>query len=191
MQPNEIESVKNSLRKIQMSDQATREKIAEKSKNYKPNSAEIKSLWLIQKKIDAENQKIVSDILSRYGWPNRKEYGSIGPAQVVFLVIQHAPLAYQKQYYEIVKQAVESGSLMKNSFALFEDRLLVRQGKKQRYGSQVKVDQTSGAQEFYPIEDELNVDKRRKAMGLQPIAEYAKLFAIDYRLKKSADVEQY
>jgi ribosome-associated toxin RatA of RatAB toxin-antitoxin module len=38
---------------------------------------------------------------------------------------------------------------------------------------------------FYPIADPDHVDERRKTMGLQPIADYAKLFNLAW------DVEQY
>jgi hypothetical protein len=35
--------------------------------------------------------------------------------------------------------------------------------------------------ELYPIEDEANVDARRDAAGLEPLAEYLKrVFGIDY-----------
>ena len=56
---------------------------------------------------------------------------------------------------------------------MLQDRILMRQGKKQIYGSQV-VFTKNGVQEFYSIEDEKNV-------GLHPIEEYAKYFGIDYK----------
>jgi hypothetical protein len=33
-----------------------------------------------------------------------------------------------------------------------------------------------------PIADEKNVDNRRKAAGMQPLAAYLKLFGIEYKL---------
>jgi hypothetical protein len=56
----------------------------------------------------------------------------------------------------------------------------MRQGKKQIYGSQVVFSKT-GEPEFYPIDDEKNVNIRRKKVGMQPIEEYAKYFGIDYK----------
>ena len=34
--------------------------------------------------------------------------------------------------------------------------------------------------ELYPIEDAAHVDERRKSVGLTPMAEYLKLFGLDY-----------
>ena len=61
-----------------------------------------------------------------------------------------------------------------------QDRILMNQGKKQIYGSQV-VYNKKGEQVFYPIEDEANVNIRRAKIGMQPIEEYAKLFGIEYK----------
>jgi hypothetical protein len=174
-----IESVKDILRAVEDTDQKTRKEIGEKSKIYQPNSPEIRALWDKQNKIDIENQKIVSDILDKHGWPKVSEYGNLGPAQAVFLVIQHADLEYQKRYYMLLKNATESGDLNKGSFALLEDRIRISEGKKQLYGSQVKVG-PNGGKSFYPIKDEVNVDKRRKTVGLPPLAEYAKIFDMVY-----------
>jgi hypothetical protein len=57
----------------------------------------------------------------------------------------------------------------------------MRKGEKQIYGSQVVFSKT-GEQEFYPIEDEKNVNIRREKVGLPPIEEYAKYFSIKYKL---------
>jgi hypothetical protein len=51
------------------------------------------------------------------------------------------------------------------------DRVLVRDGKKQLYGTQHKFSEDGGLVPL-PIEDAANVDKRRKAIGLEPLAEY-------------------
>jgi hypothetical protein len=58
----------------------------------------------------------------------------------------------------------------------------MREGKKQIYGSQLQQND-KGAWEFYPIEDEPNVDKRRQAVGLPPLSEYAKQFGFEYHPK--------
>jgi hypothetical protein len=35
--------------------------------------------------------------------------------------------------------------------------------------------------EFFPIADEAHVDERRASMGLEPLADYAKNFGLDYQ----------
>jgi hypothetical protein len=91
-------------------------------------------------------------------------------------VLQHAALEIQKRHFLTLQQAMESGELRKADFALFDDRIRIREGRPQLYGSQVANNRMS----FQPIEDEVNVDKRRAAMGLQPLAQYAKLFGFEY-----------
>lgn len=181
---DKVEAIKSVLREVQITDQAGRVEIEEKSKKYLPNSKEMNALWVKQNAIDAENQRQIANILEQYGWPKKQDFGSIGPSQVVFLVVQHAPHDYQKRYVEMARQAAKAGDLLKSSLALLEDRLLVSEGKKQIYGSQVSVNQETGKMTFFPIENEANVDARRAEVGLQPLAEYAKHFDIEYVYKK-------
>jgi len=41
-----------------------------------------------------------------------------------------------------------------------------------------------GKYEFFPIVDEVNVNKRRASVGLPPLEEYAKYFGVEYVLPK-------
>jgi hypothetical protein len=100
--------------------------------------------------------------------------------QTIFLVIQHADLATQEKYLPLMAQSVAEGESSPSALALLQDRILMRQGKKQIYGSQV-VFNAQGTKEFYPIEDEAHVNARREKVGLEPIEVYAKHFGIDYK----------
>jgi hypothetical protein len=55
--------------------------------------------------------------------------------------------------------------------ALLEDRVLMKQGKGQLYGSQI-VDDENGNPTLYTVEDPANIGKRRAAVGLPPISEF-------------------
>lgn len=101
--------------------------------------------------------------------------------RVLFLVIQHADLATQENYFPLLQESVDKGESSQSDAAMLQDRILMRQGKKQIYGSQVVFNKTGG-QEFYPIEDEKNVNLRRAKVGMQPIEEYAIYFGIEYKL---------
>lgn len=130
--------------------------------------------------IDSCNLVAVEALIAQYGWPTRSFVGPRGN-NTVFLVIQHSDLPTQEKYLPLMEASVAQGESRPADLALLIDRVLMRQGKKQRYGSQVVPDDRGG-QSFYPIEDEPNVNVRRASMGLQPIEEYAKFFGIDYRL---------
>lgn len=129
--------------------------------------------------IDSCNQVQVKALIAKYGWLGKSVIGNYN--QVLFLVIQHADLETQEKYFPMLQESVDKGESSKTDAAMLQDRILMRQGKKQIYGSQVVFNKT-GEQEFYPIEDEKNVNLRRAKVGLQPIEEYAKYFGIDYKL---------
>ena len=130
--------------------------------------------------IDSTNLVQVESLIARYGWMGRSFVGDKANS-ALFLVIQHADLETQIKYVDLLQHSVEAGESKASNLALMQDRILMRQGKNQLYGSQVVYSKT-GEQMFYPIEDEKNVNIRRAKMGLQPLEEYAKLFGITYTL---------
>lgn len=116
--------------------------------------------------IDRANLKRLTEIVERYGWPGVSFAGTRG-AQAAFLVLQHTEdLQTQKKYLPLLREAVRNSDASPAELALLEDRVRVRSGLPQLYGSQPGD----------PIEDEAHVDQRRKAMGLEPLADYLKRF---------------
>lgn len=130
--------------------------------------------------IDSTNLVQIELLIAKFGWLGKSFVGSRGN-QTCFLIIQHADSATQVKYLPMMQKSVEEGESSAADFALLQDRVLMRQGKKQIYGSQVVIDK-QGNNIFYPIGDEKNVNLRREKVGLQPIEEYAKYFGIDYKL---------
>lgn len=130
--------------------------------------------------IDSCNQVYVKGLIDKYGWPGKSFVGAKGN-QTVFLVIQHADSATQEKYFPQLQQSVMQKESSVTDMAMMQDRILMRRGEKQIYGSQIVTD-GNGGWKFYPIEDEKNVNIRRAKIGMQPIEEYAKYFGIDYKL---------
>jgi hypothetical protein len=162
-------------------DQADRQNMDTLQKQFGWQSKQVDSLL---KKIhyqDSVNLIRVKRIIDAYGWLGPDEVGEQGAA-TLFLVIQHADSLTQVTYYPKIAEAVKKGKARPQDLALLEDRIRTKQGKKQVYGSQARMNATTGKYEFFPIEDEPNVDKRRAAVGLPPLKEYAKYFGIDYVL---------
>jgi hypothetical protein len=69
-----------------------------------------------------------------------------------------------------VKNAFLTGALRGQDFALLQDRVLVKEGQPQIYGTQFKIKGNDLIPD--PIEDEPNVDRRRADVGLPSLAEY-------------------
>jgi hypothetical protein len=159
-------------------DQAERNKIEAARKQYGYNSPQEKALWLKQRRIDEANIKRLEEIIRKSGWPGPRLVGDKA-SLCAFLVLQHADLSYQKKYLPLLRKAAADKELPADRLALLEDRVLVREGKKQLYGSQLHPN-AQGVLEFCPIEDEANVDKRRQAVGLGPLSDYAKQQGLEY-----------
>jgi hypothetical protein len=147
-------------------------------------SKELKDLWKIIRKKDSSNLVVVKSILDEYGWLGSDVVGEKGN-RALFLVIQHADRITQEQYLPMMREAVKNGKAKGSSLALLEDRVLLAQGKKQIYGSQISQDLQTHDYYVRPLEDPDNVDKRRAAVGLEPLAVYVSHWQIKW------DVEQY
>jgi hypothetical protein len=82
-------------------------------------------------------------------------------------------------------KAARDGEVTKEDVAFLTDRVLLADGKKQRYGTQFK--KVGGRFVPQPIEDEANVDERRKEVGLPSLGEYAKQLSEIYGHPSTAD----
>ncbi len=134
-------------------------------------------LWRRQLIRDSINQIKIARIIEKKGYPGNKMVGNI-LSEVPFLVIQHAPLEYQKKYMPVVYQAVREGQLGKKYYAYLLDRVNMFEKKNQIYGTQVVFNHNIKHLELYPVEDIQHVDERRKQVGLEPLKEYLKEFGI-------------
>jgi hypothetical protein len=97
------------------------------------------------------------------------------------LLVQHAALEpeFQEQCVALLEKAVAAREAKGFHLAMLHDRVLIRQGKPQIYGSQHEVDE-NGKLYPLPIEDPVNVDHRRKEVGFEPLAERTQFLQEDY-----------
>jgi Family of unknown function (DUF6624)/PQQ-like domain len=182
--PAEIKDLRAELERMMEEDQKFRTRLDEVEKKYGPNSKELAALWKEQAEIDNRLLKRLEEIIGQYGWPGRSLVGA-DASLAAFLIIQHADYEYQKKYFPLIKEAMKKGEIRPQDVALLEDRILMREGKKQIYGSQLTRNDATGKYELWPVEDEENLDNRRASVGLEPIAEYLKRFGVTYTTPKS------
>lgn len=153
------------LDQIYMDDQSTRSRIRTTEDQFGRESKEMDALWKEILKRDSLNLIKVSRILDERGWPDKALIGERGTS-AIFLVIQHADQGTQEKYLPLVTKAMEDGNLPSRQYAMFFDRLLLRQGKRQVYGTQLAMSKESKAPYVLPLEDPEHVDARRAQMGL-------------------------
>jgi hypothetical protein len=157
-----------------------------KAGGFKPTPEELKTLI----EVDTDNRTWLAKIIEKKGWPGKSMVGVDG-AHMAWLMIQHADAdrALQKKCLELLKAAVKQGEATGIDLAYLTDRILSAEGKKQLYGTQLEQRDSKMAPK--PVEDEANLDARRKALGMQPIAEYLKAAAKMYKLdEKPAPVKK-
>jgi hypothetical protein len=134
--------------------------------------------WKKQNIIDSVNMVQVEKIISIYGYPGKSLVGS-EYSETAFLVIQHASLEVQEKYLPIIKEAATKRQIRKSPCALLIDRINMRKGVPQIYGTQLITDKLTGKYKLYPVENIKNVDERRKEVGLDTLRAFLKENNID------------
>jgi hypothetical protein len=118
--------------------------------------------------IDRRTTLRMQEVIEAHGWPGHRLVGRDG-AEAAWLLVQHADHApeFQRRCLAELERAVASGQAQRIHLAYLQDRVAVRDGRPQRYGTQVDDDLSP-----LPIEDEAHVDERRRAVGLPSLTEY-------------------
>jgi len=171
------------LDSIYQEDQKYREEIQEIETKYGWNSKEVQDFWKIIAVKDSINLIKVEKIITENGWLGSDIIGEKGN-KTLFLVIQHADTKAQLKYLPLLREAVKNGNAKAEHLALLEDRILLSQGKKQIYGSQLMSDPKSNEIVLFPMIKPETVNERRKNIGLGSIEEYLKNWDIVWDVEK-------
>lgn len=115
---------------------------------------------------DSLNLVMVDEILSQHGFPTKEQVGDFGN-QAAWLVFQHAGLDYQKRFLPQLEAAVSHGDIAPLYLALLRDRIDVREGRPQRYGTQINE-----KGDLAPLLDASHVNQWRQEVGLPPIEQF-------------------
>lgn len=112
---------------------------------------------------DSLNLVLVGEILSQYGFPRKESVGDFGN-QAVWIVFQHSSLDYQQRFLPQLEAAVARGDIAPLFLALLRDRIDVREGRPQRYGTQIDSNGN-----LAPLLDASRVNQWRQEVGLPAI----------------------
>ncbi|MEO1259547.1 MAG: DUF6624 domain-containing protein [Bacteroidota bacterium] len=130
--------------------------------------------------VELNNQQVVFSIIEKCGFPRKSELGQKA-VDGAFYVLQHAGHKHRVKYFPLVQESVKRGDLELKQLAMMEDRILTREGKRQKYGTQI-TRSGDGPWVLRPIADVKNVNERRAAVGLEPIEEYLERNGIEFDL---------
>ena len=118
--------------------------------------------------LDSALAVTLTGILDRYGLPTRTLVGAAG-ADAAMLIVQHS-WSLQLRVLALA-EALPPGEISPQALAMLEDRVLVHQGKPQRYGTQFDMGPDQ-AFHFAATDDLPGLEARRARMGLPPFAQY-------------------
>ena len=95
-------------------------------------------------------------------------------SQNFWLLVQHSDHDpdFQQEVLEKMKIEMEKGNANSSNYGLLVDRVNLNTGRAQIYGTQ--LDYNMEICQAFPknLADSINVNKRRKEVGLQPLEEY-------------------
>jgi hypothetical protein len=129
-------------------------------------------------RIDDENRQWLTEQVQRHGWPGRSMVATDG-AHAAWLLVQHADRdrMFQERCLERM-QAAGADEVSATDIAYLTDRVLIGQGKPQRYGTQASI--IEGKIILSPCEDPDKLDQRRSELGLAPVADYLETMRKEY-----------
>ena len=130
--------------------------------------------------VDRENLALLDVIVCKFGWPAKSVFGEKA-AVAAFLIVQHAALPVQETYLRSLKAAVVAKEADPAHLATLEDRINVRNGRPQVYGSQLCY-LPGGGVAWRPMveENEAKLNAIRASIGLSSIKQYAANFGGQY-----------
>jgi hypothetical protein len=123
---------------------------------------------------DSANTNWLKTYVGRWGWPTGAQIGREA-VNAAFLIVQHAvqDTAFMRAMLPAIVKSYERGDLNGGAVAMLTDRIAVKAGRPQVYGTQLSL--KDGRWVLDPIGDSAHVDERRRTMGLPPLAEYLRL----------------
>jgi hypothetical protein len=127
---------------------------------------------------DRSHTARLKQIVDAHGWPTRSLFGDDG-THAAFLLVQHADHdpEFQAQMLPLLEAAVDRGEVAGTDVAYLTDRVRVKQGRPQLYGTQYEIqtdesgvpilnDQGRPTYLVPVVEDIEHLDERRRAVGL-------------------------
>lgn len=126
--------------------------------------------------VDSINMNAVSTIVEKYGLPPKDSISRKAIAGM-FLVVQHSSKDTLEKYFELFKSKYP----MNSDLAVMEDRFLMYNGEKQKYGSQaVSFLSHDHTMTIWPIENTDSVNFLRQGLFLHTVEENAERAGYQY-----------
>jgi hypothetical protein len=132
--------------------------------------------------LDAKHTARLKEMVAANGWPGKSLVGEKA-AHAAWLLVQHADKdpVFQRRCLDLMEK-LPPGEVGPRDVAYLTDRVLLAEGKPQRFGTQFEKD-PAGNWVPKKLADPDHVDERRKAAGLESLADYARRMSETYDKK--------
>lgn len=120
--------------------------------------------------VDRDHVPLVRRVLANLGWPTEPGWAR-SSIEAFWLLVQHCPDdELQERALVALRRACREGRGDPVQLAYLTDRVLVRRGEPQQYGTQVEV--SRHGIRLLPVDDPDAVARRRRRAGLAPLEAY-------------------
>ncbi len=164
----------NKLKAMYKDDQKWRVEYFKRNKHEQSDydEATIQKNWA---KTDSLNLIEAKQIFHQYGYPGFSLVGENGSSRF-WAIVQHCDddIKFQKEVLVQMEKEVKQHNASGENYAYLKDRVLINEGNKQLYGTQTRYNKDTHKHLPFPIQDSVNVDARRKAVGLSSLKDYLK-----------------
>lgn len=118
-------------------------------------------------RVHRDNAHRLDEIVSTFGWPGISRVGLDG-CRAAWLIAQHAICTpdLQRKFLVSLTDSADKGDAPKMMVALLTDRIRFNEGRPQVYGT--VLDWNAEGELWCDVEDQDNLDARRKEAGLPP-----------------------
>ncbi|MDB4908854.1 MAG: hypothetical protein JWO05_3638 [Gemmatimonadetes bacterium] len=126
--------------------------------------------------LDSTTTEYIRGVIARVGWPDERLVGKEGSHAAWSLVRQSRDQDFRRASLTLMQKSVAAGRASATDAAMLEDEIRVSLGQMQWYGTRYTV--RDGKRQLNTIEDSVNVDTRRAAVGLGPLADSVRSMGI-------------
>lgn len=123
--------------------------------------------------VDRNNLRELKKLMDKFGFPTIEKVGKNGH-KYAWLIIQHSPnIVFQKKMlkqFEIYNKS-NPNKLTKMFIAYLTDRILIKEIKKQKFGTQFRITKNR-LMVPYPFIKETGIEKLRREYGLSTLKSY-------------------
>ena len=166
--------LKSELLKMRDTDQDIRRRYIDGSEDKR------KALAAEMELIDKTLTDRLKEMVATKGWPTIHMVGIKASGAAALILIHSPDHKFQTKMLPQLQKLVDHDQIVGSDIALITDKLLVADGKPQRFGTQ--FGERDGKMVMSPVEDPDHLEQRREKYLLPPMAEYKKMLADMYHM---------